>query len=276
MKDEFYIGWQDKAPVSYAQKIRQWILLMIFIIPAVSALLVLGQRPFADSTFEITQLRTMEGILIREPIPCLKMPLGSDAKGIQQFQRILLIGFGKKSAGPTLDAIERAQGQILNGKSVKLAGKLIYVDGTLAMELTEGLQTFKGFSEVPDAPSLHLSLGEATLRGEILDPKCYLGVMRPGEGKPHRSCAIRCLEGGIPPFFKITTQEDARQYFFLLDAHGQPVHDKIARYVADEVQLCGAIEQWDDWYILKIDVSEGLQRLRPYWAKDQHLRMCNN
>jgi hypothetical protein len=35
--------------------------------------------------------------------------------------------------------------------------------------------------------------------GEIVDSKCFLGVMNPGERTVHRDCAIRCLSGGVPP-----------------------------------------------------------------------------
>ncbi|HMN90528.1 MAG TPA: hypothetical protein PKD70_13315 [Saprospiraceae bacterium] len=272
MKEEFYIGWQDKAPMLYAQKTRQLLWMVLLLVIGVSALLVLNQKPFSASTFEITKLRTLEGILIKSPIPCLKVPIGIDHKGIQQFQRVLLIGFGKKSAIPTLDAIEKAQKQILDGKPVKLEGKLIYFDGTLAMELTEGLNTFKGVSDIKDTPSIQQALGMVTLRGEILDPKCYLGVMRPGEGKPHRSCAIRCILGGIPPFFKAATKDDNRQYFFILDANGHTWHQEIAHYVADEVQLCGMVEKWDDWYVIKITNSADIQRIKWHWAK--HIPMC--
>jgi hypothetical protein len=44
-----------------------------------------------------------------------------------------------------------------------------------------------------------VSLGTQTLIGEIVDSKCYLGVMNPGALIPHRACAIRCISGGIPP-----------------------------------------------------------------------------
>lgn len=40
-----------------------------------------------------------------------------------------------------------------------------------------------------------------TLDGELVDSKCYLGTMKPGDGKTHKSCAILCLRGGIPPLF---------------------------------------------------------------------------
>ena len=44
-------------------------------------------------------------------------------------------------------------------------------------------------------------LGTVTLTGEIVDTKCHFGVMKAGEGKVHRECAVRCISGGAPPGF---------------------------------------------------------------------------
>ena len=41
-------------------------------------------------------------------------------------------------------------------------------------------------------------LGPITITGEIVDLKCHLGVMNPGNGHLHRDCAARCLSGGLP------------------------------------------------------------------------------
>ena len=49
----------------------------------------------------------------------------------------------------------------------------------------------------------HEDLGEVQLTGEIVDSKCYFGVMNPGAGKVHRDCAVRCISGGIPPAFLV-------------------------------------------------------------------------
>ena len=49
-----------------------------------------------------------------------------------------------------------------------------------------------------EAPQV-ISLSQGTLVGELVDTKCFLGVMRPATGKVHRGCAIRCLSGGAPP-----------------------------------------------------------------------------
>ncbi len=273
MKNEFYIGWQDKAPKAYAKKMRAVVISLFLLVILIALGLVLTQKPVAESTFEPTQLRTLDGILVKTPIPCLKMPTGINTAGEQEYQRVLLIGFGKHGAIPTIEAIEKDQNQSLDGKGVQLEGKLIYYDGKLAMELSNGLAAFKGISNLKGQASIQKLLGEMSLKGEILDPKCYLGVMRPGEGKPHRSCAIRCIEGGIPPLFRVAGKQ-GQQYFFALDSNGTPINDKVAKFVADEIQLCGAVEQWDDWYVVKVDLEQGFTRLQPYWAKDTEVPMC--
>jgi hypothetical protein len=264
MNEEFYIGWQDKAPKSYGQWVKYVIWTLVVLVPIIAGLLVLNQRGFIASKYEIARLRTLEGILITEPIPCLKIPLGIDEKGIERFQRILLVGMGKKSANPALYALAQKVREPLMGKGIRLKGKLINYDGVVAFELGQEKTHFQGFSKLKDVPTMPIQLGKATLRGEILDPKCYLGVMRPGEGKPHRSCAIRCLAGGIPAFFKAKTENGVQQYCFVLDQNGQPINDKLAPYVADEVQLCGVVEQWDNWYVVKADE---FKQLMPYWGK---------
>ena len=82
-------------------------------------------------------------------------------------------------------------------------------------------------------------LGGATLAGEIIDPKCYFGAMKPGEGKIHKACATLCLRGGIPPMF-MTTDEQGRHVYYLLtkpDGRGSN-HDKLQRVpVSGEVNV---------------------------------------
>ncbi len=277
MKDkEFYIGWQDQAPPGVAARIKKAVLILIAIAGLTGLAFVFGQKPFASSTFELGRLRTLEGVVYLDPIPCLKLLAGKDAEGQNQYQRVLLIGFGKHGAKPTLEAIEKAQGIPLNGKGVRLEGQLIYYDGLPAMELTRGEAAFKGFTEsgFQEFFTLPKDLGAAIFQGEILDPKCYLGVMRPGEGKPHRSCAVRCIEGGIPPLFRTQTAGGDRQYFFLLGPDGEPVNREVAQYVADDIQFCGRMEVWDDWLVIKMDSDKGIYRTNPWWKKDSSIPMC--
>ena len=74
--------------------------------------------------------------------------------------------------------------------------------------------------------------------------------MKPGEGKTHRSCAIRCIAGGIPPVFKT----DSSGYFLLVNEKNEPVSSEIVNIVGD--QHCH-LKAWpthlNDWRLLQID-----------------------
>jgi len=256
--DDFYIGWQEKAAAAYAKKVRRFVLIVGLVIVAVATLFVLNQRGFADSVFEFGQLTEVEGLLIDEPVPMLKIQTDDGS-----FQTILLVGFGKIGALPTLQAIADEQGEPLSGKVVKLAGTRIYDDAKFALELTEGAAAFKGFGTANIPLPQRSVVEENTFQGEISDPKCLLGVMKPGEGKPHRSCAARCIAGGIPPVFK--TNSTPPQYLLLTDATGNPINDRVAPFIGQSVQICGQLVRQDDWLILQADFKQGIEPLSPAW-----------
>ena len=267
-KNSFYIGWQEQAPPDFARASRRFIALVLAVSILTAVLLVFGQRGFADSVFELGRITAHEGILVKAPAPMLKIQDGKDANGKPLFKSILLIGFGKKGAEATLAAIEADQGQALEGRAVQLKGTLIYYDGKTALELTEGKDAFGGFLERPAAYAPeYVALGDVRLRGEILDPKCALGVMKPGYGKPHRSCAVRCISGGIPPVLRITNKAGETNYCIVFGENGQPANSQLLEYLADQVQLCGRLERQDDWLVLYTNPETDIYRLKPYWME---------
>jgi hypothetical protein len=105
-------------------------------------------------------------------------------------------------------------------------------------------------------PLLPVKLGSGAVLGEITDPKCLFGVMKPGEGKPHRSCAARCIAGGIPPVLKTTAPDGQTQYYLLAGEKGQPVNAEILPYVGESVQVCGDIYRVGDWLLLYKDAEK--------------------
>jgi len=42
------------------------------------------------------------------------------------------------------------------------------------------------------------AMKESTIKGEIIDTKCYLTGMMGGKGEEHKDCAIACIKGGLP------------------------------------------------------------------------------
>ena len=99
-----------------------------------------------------------------------------------------------------------------------------------------------------------VSLGPTiTIEGEIVDPKCYLGAMRPGVGEVHRACARVCISGGIPPGLIAPAPAGGERFFLLLDEQGHPPGDAVLAFVGRPVRMTGRVERWNDLDVLRID-----------------------
>lgn len=273
-KDDFYIGWKPEAPESHSAKIKHFVWLLVVFVPLVAAILVLSQKGFTTAVFEFGVLTELEGVLIKEPVPMLKI-LEDSPTGSQSVRSIILVGFGKCGAAATLASIEKEQQKNISTETIKLRGSLIYYDNKMVLELTEGTAAFAGFGDnkISYKPTKK-TLGDIKLRGEIYDPKCAFGVMKPGYGKPHRSCAIRCISGGIPAVLRVEEETRKTNYFLLLDNEGKPLRDAVLDYVADQVQICGKAERQDDWLVLYLDPQKDILRLQPHWMEGQ-ISLCS-
>ena len=272
---EFYIGWQTHAPAPFANAARRFALVLVVLIPLATAVLVFTQRGFVPSVFEFGNLSEVEGILVLKPIPMLKVPQGFDGQGNTVFKSILLVGFGKKGAAEDLAKVATREGKALHHESVVLRGTLIYYNGKTLLELSEGTAAFVAWGQASNRGTFRQQdLGSAKLRGEILDPKCAFGVMKPGEGKPHRSCAVRCISGGIPPVLRVRNEAGQANYLLLLDEKGQPLNSKVLNYVGDQVQVCGTLKQEDDWLVLHTRPEKDILRLKAHWMEGE-IGMCS-
>jgi hypothetical protein len=98
-------------------------------------------------------------------------------------------------------------------------------------------------SHAPAADSTDAADGATvTLRGEIVDSKCHLGVMVPGEGKTHKDCASLCLRGGIPPALLVRDREGRSALLLLVTPSGDPVsRDAVVRLAGEPVEVTGVI-----------------------------------
>ena len=108
---------------------------------------------------------------------------------------------------------------------------------------------------VPARAAASVPCGRQTLVGEIVDSKCFLGVMNPGQLLPHRACAIRCISGGIPPVLLVRQKHGPPCYLLLVSAAGKPVNEQILDLVAEPVQITGDVERQDGLLILRADPS---------------------
>jgi hypothetical protein len=278
-ENDFYIGWQNTAPPAFAKPVRRVVIGLFVLIPTLAALLVWQQRGFSDATFEYGTLTTVEGQLIRQPVPFLRVLMPTKAGEPPVFTRILLIGLGKHGADATLDDWEKTHGS-LNGKQLTVRGTRIYHEGQAALELTEQADALRAVSTPTTQPpaSVAVSLGTVTLRGEITDPKCFLGVMKPGDGRPHRSCAIRCIAGGVPPLLWVSNGRDHENGYLLVGPTGEPLNGQLLAFIGKGVAMRGRLERADNWLMLYVDAPvEEVARSphRPLPDEQAGITMCH-
>jgi hypothetical protein len=91
-----------------------------------------------------------------------------------------------------------------------------------------------------------------TLRGEIVDSKCFLGVMNPGEGAVHRDCARRCVSGGIPPMLVVRDGRHHEELIVLLGADGGAIGREIVQATGKPVEVSGFLVRGSDGYALRV------------------------
>ncbi len=244
---EFYIGYQPHAPAKLARFIRRWIAIFSVATLLVAGLVAWSHRAYHPSTFEYGTTRTLEGVIETNPYPALLI-MRPGAVGRQApFSRFLLVAPGKFGATRLVEAHA--------GKTVTLTGNLLYQDGRSMIEVDPG--SIQELEPQIDGPSLRRELGVFTLHGEIVDSKCYLGAMNPGNLKTHKACAVRCISGGIPPVLLVRSTEDRTAlYFLLVDKNGGAVNERVLHMIAEPLTITGRVTQEDDLFILKANPED--------------------
>ncbi len=253
---EFYIGWQPKAPDGFAKHIRKVVVCIAVSVIVISVLLGLLQKKFSTSSFEFGKLTEIKGVFRQQPVPSVRVITGTDAFGHSSFITLPLVGYGKHGAGGVIASLEKKNNVRLDGKLVTLRGSLIYSDGKALLQIDEHEDPLVKTESITDTVAWKPRItewGTVQLTGEILDPKCYFGVMKPGHGKPHRDCAIRCIAGGINPVFCTKNENGELDYFLLLDQNGESLNKYIQDNVAEPVTLTARAVRYDDWTVLYVD-----------------------
>jgi hypothetical protein len=224
MSDDFYIGYEPEMPGGFARRIGATAALLLGGACVTAVTLVLAQAPFDDGVFEFGRERTFEGIVSTAPYPALRVEPES--------RRIWLVGMGKHGAAREVDG--------LDGRSVRVTGTLIERDGVAMLQV--GASGVKALQSPAAALPAMQKVGSVSIDGEIVDGKCHLGVMKPGDGPVHRDCAVRCLLGGIPP---LLVARDARgngiRTLPLVDLDGAPSSLDLEPWVARPVRIRGLL-----------------------------------
>jgi hypothetical protein len=207
-----------------------------------------AQRTIGVSAFEWGEVKEFSGILRNTPYPRLLVARPGMTGTNSVYSSYLLVKPYKFGFPP--DVARR-----FNGYPVTLRGTLIYRNGQTMLETHE--DWIKPASQRPaETPTELNSLGRQTLRGEIVDSKCYLGVMNPGEYIPHRACAIRCISGGIPPVFVVRRSNGPPLHYLLVSAEGLSLNKEVLGFVAEPMEITGEVQGQGELLILRADPAD--------------------
>ncbi len=250
-REPFYVGYL-KTPRPLVGFLAVVVGAALGVSAALAVMLVTAQGDWGDASFQWGEgYQTRTGVLRVEPYPVLYLPPDAEHP---HGRAIPLSGEGKRGVR------EKAAG--LDGKAVDVGGfllragdrEMIQVGGEVDLRPAVDAAALAGFAGPVSVP-----VGPRTLRGEIVEAKCYLGAMRPGQGKTHKLCANLCLIGGIPPMFVVYRTDGPPDLLLLADAAGGPVTEALLDDTARYVELSGTVDRRADLLVFRVDPAS----LRP-------------
>ena len=249
MNDEFYIGWEDKAPCGVGSQVRRAVVLLLGLMFVLGVGLSLAQRTIGVSVFEWGKVKEFTGVLKSQPYPHLLLARPGAVAGQATFSSYYLVK-------PFKFGLDSETANHLDGRTVSLKGTLIYRGNQTMIEVVTGsIKPLDSLEpHLATAGATHSeNLGQQTLVGEIVDSKCYLGVMNPGQLTTHRACAIRCISGGIPPVLLVRQTNGPALYLLLVSRDGKPVNKQVLNLVAEPVEITGDVERQGELLVLRAD-----------------------
>jgi len=244
MTDEFYIGWEAKAAPGIGKTTRKVAILLLVLALLAPVVLAVSQTMIGASVFEWGIHKTFSGILQTQPYPHLLVPRPGQTGSASSFSTYYLVAPWK--FGLVTEVLAP-----LDGKAVTLKGTLIYRGNQTMVETKP--EWIHLNDKAAASPPQTVSLGRQTLVGEIVDSKCFLGVMNPGQLTPHRACAIRCISGGVPPVLLVRHKDGQANYLLLVSAEGKAVNKQVLDLVAEPVEITGEVERQGELVILRAD-----------------------
>jgi hypothetical protein len=245
MNGEFYIGWEAKAAPGISRTVRKAVVVVLALALLVPIILAVSQHMIGTSVFEWGSHKSFIGILQTTPYPHLLVPRPGNAGGLSRYSTYYLVapwkfGLAREAIAP------------FDGKAVTLQGTLIYRGNQTMIEVQPGTIRPTNNTAAVALPQ-SVPLGRQTLVGEIVDSKCFLGVMNPGQLTPHRACAIRCISGGVPPVLLVRQPSGQAIYLLLVSAEGKPVNKEVLNLVAEPLAITGEVQRQGDLLIMRAD-----------------------
>lgn len=244
--DELYVGYLKTPPP--VLRFLSW--LIPAVVCGLSACMLawaLTQPSPGTGVWEDGRPVQLRGTLVARPYPMLLLDSPSETPEV-----VLLVEVGKLGVARETEA--------WNGRAVVASGWPLHRSGRRMLELEPEPAALVLDSSGTDARVQPQPLGPAKLRGEIVDSKCYLGAMKPGEGKTHKECATLCIRGGIPPMLVSFDVGRTPTFTLISGPDGGPLQSDAHPFVGDLVEASGELFRLGNLRILRVAAPD-LRRL---------------
>jgi hypothetical protein len=250
-QDEFFIGWLP-VPAGYTQFVKPVATVVVLIGVATAGALAFLQSDPGTGQWDDDRIATLRGVAFTNPYAMLRVAGEKPGDAPRSY---LLVEDGKFGALPRVSSILKGKPA---GVAVEVKGTILHRGDRWMLALEEGDAGMRalGDEEANALPPLGWSDRKvlakvATIHGEIVDSKCYLGAMKPGGGKTHKACAMRCIAGGIPPMLVNRDGAGRETFYLLITADGGVANEVVYPFVGDRVEVTGSVEQLDDLVVLR-------------------------
>lgn len=224
---EFYVGYLATPP-SYVRFLRRVIPPTLVVLACVMAGVALLQRDPGRGRWDTGATISVTGTVASRPYP---------AVFLDEDEAYLLVETGKRGAQQRVAAAD--------GKRATVTGWLLERDGRRILELApedSAVRVEAGDGVVPEIRDVP-TFAPIVARGEIVDAKCYLGAMKPGDGKGHKACATLCVGAGIPPMF-VSNEGGTTSYHLVVDAAHGAANGLVAEVLGEPVEARPTLAKW--------------------------------
>lgn len=244
-RDSFYVGY---LPMPKPVRLAVWVIAPLLLVGVVATAAILASTQDDPGPAVWTQLDEsptgpveLTGIYLKQPYPAVW----------SNGQLHLLVRQGKFNAAKAAQAAGIKHGDPIQATCYTLSrdGQYLYelVNDEAITAATVQSESLKN-EALPKLVVMNPASQRPTKQaiGEVIDPKCYLGAMKPGDSVTHRACAILCLKGGIPPML-VDKRDETPVYYLLTDHEGNGIHaansalplEKLLPYVGFSAQITG-------------------------------------
>ncbi len=210
---DLYVGYLP-MPARHARFVRVLVVALVGMVVGGGAVVAGSMRRPGAARWE-GERSVSRGTVALRPYPML----------IEHGQPTLLVLEGKHGATGRFEG--------LDGREVEVTGTRLEGSGRRMIEVID----VHALGEGHGVEASRYEANEVTLRGEIVDSKCALGAMKPGDGKTHKACATLCVSNGIPPM--LVVRDRPGEFVLITDGAGGPANGLVLEFVGEAVEVVG-------------------------------------